>query len=115
MLFLFLLFLSTVDAMNHFQTHKTRELLRKGNANLFVSVVDSVQDKTLAFTNSERSTIFIDAMKFECCPNTFTNVLWHEIAHTHGRDHNLIKGDIMNYSMAKFPDDRVAEDSYTFV
>ena len=115
MLFLFLLFWSTVDAMNHFQTHKTRELLRKGNANLFVSVVDSVQDKTLAFTTADRMTIHIDAVKFECCPNTFTNVMWHEIAHTHGRDHSSTRGDIMNYSMTKFPNGRVAEDSYTFV
>ena len=115
MLFLFLLLMSMSDAMNHFQTHKTRELLRKGNANLFVSVVDSVQDKTLAFTTADRMTIHIDAVKFECCPNTFTNVMWHEIAHTHGRDHNAIQNDVMNYSMAKYPNGRVAEDSYTFV
>ena len=115
MLFLFLLFLSVSEGMTKWQQHKTRELLKKGNVPTFTSVIDSTQVGTYAFTNSERNTIFIDASRFQCCPNSFINVMTHEIDHVHGRNHNNVTGDVMAYHLTTFADGRISEDSFTHV
>ena len=116
MLLLFLLFwMSTVDGMTKWQQHKTRELLKKGNVPTFTSVIDSTQVGTYAFTTADRSTIHIDASRFQCCPNSFVNTMVHEIDHVHGRNHNNVTGDIMSYHLTTFADGRISEDSFTHV
>ena len=91
------LLLPIAYATTRFQVMKARQLLELYKAPQFVTIVDGIQSQTYAFTDSSRKIIYVDMTRFECCPNSFINVINHEIGHTKGGEHG--QGGIMNYSL----------------
>lgn len=97
---LFILSLLTVAfAMNKEQAEITRTAMVKYGAPQFSVIVDGVQHPTYAFTTGDRKVTYIDFKRFANAPNSLRRVLWHEIGHLRGRDHNNIPGDIMSYHL----------------
>ena len=57
------------------------------------------------------SKIYIDSNKFLYAPNSFYNVMLHEIGHYIGKKHNNDSKSIMNYSVSvRYKGDYVMED-----
>lgn len=95
-----------------YQSRKIRELMKQSNVDPFVHVIDSVQIGTYAFTKPNLKSVHIDMKRFEGTPNSFINVVNHELAHTKGRIHNNITGDIMNYSLTVDSNGYVVDDKF---
>jgi hypothetical protein len=108
--FLLTLFAIT-QAFTPWQASHIRRLLYANNAPGFAAVIDAVQVGTLAFTNTNLGKTFIDASRFDCCPNVFSSVITHEIGHLLGMDHNAIPGHPMNFSITLDARGRVIEIS----
>jgi hypothetical protein len=107
-----LAFIIAVVVSADFQSRKIRELMNSQNIPSFVKVIDGVQIDTYAFTDPDLRSVYIDMKRFECCPNSFINVVNHELAHTRGREHNNVIGDIMNYSLTVDKRGNIIDDNY---
>ena len=94
---LYLLSLALALAIPDRYADVTRNLMKKHNAPDWVVVIDAVQHKTLAFTDVSTKKIYIDFNRFANAPNSLKNVIYHEIEHTKGRNHNNVSNDIMGY------------------
>ena len=94
------LLIGFVASFTTYQRSLILDGLKRHNAPAFVAVLDAPQPSgSIAYTTGSRDTIYLDGVKLECCHRTFQNVLHHESAHARGREHNQIRGDIMNYSV----------------
>jgi hypothetical protein len=78
------------------------------------SIVDALLPRDYAFTDQQLLISSIDGLRFQCCPNSFTNVMAHEIHHLNGRQHNTVyvKDDPMSYAITIRQDGSVIEDSF---
>lgn len=76
-------------------------------------IVDAVLAQDYAFTDQIKTLTHIDGIRFECCPNTFTNVITHEIHHQSGRQHTTgVKGDPMSYVLTVKASGEIVEDNF---
>jgi len=78
-----------------------------------VVVHDVVMKEGFAFTDASRIHVYIDAHKLRCCPNTFHNVVAHELHHTMGAEHTD-NTPVMKYAVQTTRDGLVFEDSFKF-
>lgn len=80
----------------------------------FTAVIDAViPDGFIAFTDTEKLTVYIDARRFEAAPNAFSNTLLHECGHAKGMAHDSppIPGSIMSYVVREDQFGHVLEDA----
>lgn len=113
MRFLFAILISVVAAFTPYQVSiiRTQQVLHK--APLRSAIVDAVLAQDYAFTDQVKTLTHIDAIRFECCPNTFTNVVTHEIHHQLGRQHTVgIKNDPMSYVLTIQASGEIVEDNF---
>jgi len=110
---LILLILLTLGNSN-FLEDRARWMLNISQAPGFVSVINGIQYPSLSYTDMNTKLIYIDMERFQCCPNTFTNVINHEIGHTKGMMHNDASGSVMNYSVRVDEDGELVEDTYLY-
>lgn len=90
---------------------RTQQVIHK--APLRSGIVDAVLAQDYAFTDQVKTLTHIDAMRFECCPNTFTNVITHEIHHQNGRQHTVgVNGDPMSYVLTIQASGEIVEDNF---
>lgn len=104
-----LLFLTLISAFTDYQANVIRASIIKFGPKDAV-FHDVVMNQNYAHTDIAQRIVSIDARRFDCCPNTFSHVVQHELAHCAGRMHNSIPGDIMNYSMPVTRDGTVIDD-----
>lgn len=112
--FLFTLFVGVATAFTPYQVSiiRTQQVLHK--APLRSAIADAVLAQDYAFTDQVKTLTHIDGLRFECCPNTFTNVVTHEIHHQLGRQHTAgVKGDPMSYVLTIQASGEIVEDSFT--
>lgn len=100
-------------ALNQWQTQITQRLLRQLSPPP-VTIVNAVIWGYVAYTLRPANDIFIDGERLACCPNTFTNVMHHEIEHAKGRNHNNVTGDIMSYSVTEDINGQLLNDLYVW-
>lgn len=84
MIFPFFFFL--VSGFTDWQSNIIRESIKKYGASDAV-FVDVTMAQDYAHTDVARRIVSIDARRFDCCPNSFTSVVRHELDHTRGREH----------------------------
>lgn len=98
-------------------TIKQREIVRKQFVDhagpQFSAMVDAVLAKDYAFTDQQRLLCHIDASRFQCCPNSFSNTVTHETHHLNQRQHTFgIKDDPMSYVLTVSQNGSVIEDNF---
>ncbi len=76
-----------VCAFSVWQSNLIRDTMVERGASPFVTVVDGVMGGVLSFTDVERKRIYVDAGQLRTQPNTLSNVITHEIAHSKGGMH----------------------------
>lgn len=77
------------------------------------AIVDGILAQDYAFTDQVKTLSHIDGVRFECCPNTFTNVVTHEIHHQNGRQHTSgVKNDPMSYLLTVRASGEIVEDNF---
>ena len=91
-----------------------REALKKYQAPDWTTIIDGIQHKTYAYTDSDRKNIYIDFNQFKDAPTSLQNVLNHEIQHSRGRNHNDVVTDIMSYHLTTDSNGVVIDDSYVW-
>jgi hypothetical protein len=100
-------------AFTPYQASIIREQQSIHKAPLRSAIVDAVLAQDYAFTDQIKTLTHIDGLRFECCPNTFTNVVTHEIHHQHGRQHTSgVRGDPMSYVLTIQSSGEIVEDNF---
>lgn len=80
------LFFFLAAGFTDWQANIIRESIKKYGAPDAV-FIDVTMAQDYAHTDVERRIVSIDARRFDCCPNSFTSVVRHELDHTRGRNH----------------------------
>lgn len=80
------LFFFLAAGFTDWQANIIRESIKKYGAPDAV-FIDVTMAQDYAHTDVERRIVSIDARRFDCCPNSFTSVVRHELDHTRGRVH----------------------------
>jgi hypothetical protein len=100
-------------AFTPYQTSIIRTQQVAHKAPLRSGIVDAVLAQDYAFTDQVKTLTHIDAIRFECCPNTFTNVITHEIHHQNGRQHTAgVKDDPMSYVLTIQTSGEIVEGNF---
>lgn len=113
MRFLLAIFTGLTMAFTPYQVSiiRTQQVIHK--APLRSAIMDGVLAQDYAFTDQVKTLTHIDGLRFECCPNTFTNVVTHEIHHQNGRQHTAgVKGDPMSYVLTIQASGEIVEDNF---
>jgi len=100
-----------VQAFTDWQALTIRASIKKYGAPDAV-FVDVTMVADYAHTDMASKIVSIDARRFDCCPNSFTSVVHHELDHTRGRLHNSIPGDIMSYHLTVDALGNILEDTF---
>jgi hypothetical protein len=99
-------------AFSPLQALIVRNVLKQEGVDPFTTVTDAVMGDGLAFTDSTLKRIFIDFNLYKDAPTSLANTVKHEVAHTKGRQHNEIPGDIMSYRATTNLQGQVVDDPY---
>ncbi len=111
---LFTLLLGSTVGFTDYQNRILRAQMINHKAPPLSGIVDAVLASDYAFTDQQRLLVHIDAARFECCPNSFANVVIHEIHHLHQRQHNIApaQDDPMSYRLTTHANGDVVEDNF---
>jgi hypothetical protein len=100
-------------AFTEYQNALVRKQLVNHHAPQFSAMVDAVLAKDYAFTDQQKLLTHIDAARFQCCPNSFSNTVIHECHHLNQRQHTIgVKDDPMSYLLTINQNGDVSEDNF---
>lgn len=113
----FLLLIAAFGICNGF-TEYQEQIVRQQSINHKAPPGSAIVDAILvrsdyAFTDQVRLICHVDAVRFQCCPNSFANAVIHEIHHLNQRQHTIgVKDDPMSYILSIQPNGDVINDNY---
>lgn len=114
--FVMLAMLASCNGFSAYQTEIVRKQMKDHEAPQWAAITDSILAQNYAFADQAKSLVYIDAARFECCPNSFANVMAHEVSHLNMRDHNdpanFVKDDPMSYALSIMSDGTVVNDKF---
>lgn len=106
-----LLAISASLGFNQYQASTIRALFRDHGVPQGLAAIDSILSGSIAFSEVAAGKSYIDGRRLWYAPNTYHNVLNHEIAHLLGANH----GDgspYMSYSVRIWPNGTVIDDDF---
>jgi hypothetical protein len=114
MLAILLIAFLTCDGFTEYQNEIVRQQFVDHYAPQGSAVIDGLLVRNYAFTDQGQLLTYIDAARFQCCPNSFLNTVVHEVHHLNGRQHNpaYVKDDPMSYSITIRQNGDVVEDNF---